>query len=360
MGLVAFLATIAYYPGASGSGISPKWWVVALGCAVALAFLRLRPQVEWFFGAMFLGYAALSLSWTPEPIVAANELVHLLVLALAFLVGSALRDLRAVFRGLAVGIGVNGVLALAQWLWATMQPGVPLVPWFDQVSPDPRYPAGLFVNHNFLAETAALALAGSLAYRDWRFTVPSALTLCLVHSRAALLALAALGLFRATRAYTFWLGLLLAVPAIVLMYYMGADNAGVADRLSFWSQVIGGISVTGSGLGSYQVTFYTAEHAHNDLLQMVFELGVGIVPLCALVWCAVRGSGAECSVLGVALVLALFSFPLELPTTGFIIALTLGHLCTCSSELRVARLLRGGDNGARDRRVAPGSGALDW
>lgn len=360
MGLVAFLATIAYFPGVYDPGVSPKWWVVALGCTSALLLLQLQPRVEWAFGAMFLGYAALSISWTPEPLVATNELVHLLVLALAFLVGTALRDLRAVFRGLAAGIGLNGALAYAQWLWATLQPGVPLQPWFYQEPLDPRYPAGLFVNHNFLAEVAVLALAGSLAYRDWRYALPSAMTLTLVHSRASLLALAALGIFRAMRPYTFWLGLLLAIPAIITMYCIGASDVGVTERLAFWQQLLGGVSLLGSGLGSYQVTFYTAAHAHNDILQLAFELGVGAVPFVALAWCAVRSGGEECTVLGCALVLALFAFPLELPISGLVIALTMGCLCARSSELRLAGLRSGDTHDARGRRPVPGSGALDW
>ena len=360
MGLVALLATLAYYPGALSSGISPKWWVMAVGSVLALAIVRLRPKIEWAFGAMFLGYGALSLTWTPDAATGANELVHLCVLALVFLVGTALYDLRGMFRGLAVGIGVNGVLCYAQWLWATLQPGVPLVPWFDQVSPDARYPAGLFFNHNFLAEAAVLALVGALVYRDWYFALPSALTLALVHSRASIVALATYGLFRMMRSGTFWLGYLVATCAVIAMYCTGVDNVSALERLANWHELANGISLLGSGLGAYQVYFSHAEHAHNDILQVVFEVGMGAAPMALLVLCALRRGGELCAVVGVVGVLALFGFPLELPISGFVGALALGCLCTRSSELRLAGRSGGTLDGPRPRAVVPGSGAYDW
>lgn len=111
-------------------------------------------------------------------------------------------------------------------------------------------------------------------------------------------------------------------------------------RLSYWADTLGNLNWLGHGIGSFLGSYPSfasidtmvsrTDHAHNDFIEWVFELGlVGAVLLVALVVVAVRSDlGDRDLAVVVALgVEMLFAFPLHLPCTAFVGAVLLGHLC---------------------------------
>lgn len=333
--------TTAYWGGIPAFAIAPRWAVL---CFCPLLFM-LRPiemrSAHWV-GLAVLGWAALSLAWVPVELEGLDGMAKLLLLASAFMVGSTFADLRPLFAGAAAGMLVNAAVAALQ-----------LTGWGDiqQLS---FAPAGLLGNKNFLGETAALVLFGVVGSGRWRIASALACLFCVLASgcREAWLAV---GLGAAT-----WLALwggkrvraleaaACITGAVLLSANVGNAHWGdIGDRILIWEDTLLGLTWAGRGIGSFMVAYpehaqyfnvlvARPEFAHNDFLQLLFELGplgAGLA-LWAAAYC-IRGADtcARCFFV-VAVVECCLGFPLHLPATGGLIAVVAGYAARRSPRLR--------------------------
>ena len=122
-----------------------------------------KPYFAYTIGLLFFVYAAASLVWYFD-----SEAVYLLVkwfiLLQAFVLGHYLKDLKQVFEGLALGIGVSSILVLL------------------------GMKGGLFINTNTLSETSAIVLVGLCIYKLWYY-IPLLIPCFFMPSRASIVAL---------------------------------------------------------------------------------------------------------------------------------------------------------------------------
>lgn len=330
-GALVFMTGIAYWPGIIGAATTPRWAVVALGLAGLAWRLRL-PPAPWLL-ATGLGYAAFSLAWSPDPFGGAGDLVHLALFGLALVAGVALADLRPVF----VGAALATIVMLPS---AVIEAG------------NGEAATGLFLNRDSLAQFAALASVGLVA-GWWRFLLWGPL-LCLALSRsiggvAALLigwlALVWPDISDVIRALTILL-LAAAVGWVVIDPFLWADTAigapiwanSIAPRLAIWRDALAGLSWFGAGLGGYAALFPVHEFAHNDALQLAYELGLGALPLVLLAGLAWRGGlPVERAVFAAFIAETMIGFPLNSPATALLGGLVAGRLVGARLRLRGAQ-----------------------
>ena len=168
-------------------------------------------------GCAFIGWAALSVLWSPQPLYSLNGLWQVVILpAICFCLGSQQRSLRPLFIGAGIGLAVSSAISIGQ-----------LAGWIDW--PSINIPSGLFLNKNFMAEAAALVLIWLIAERVWWLAILVAPCVVLAGARGALLALAiGLGLLTSRRLSWLTLGLLAADGRAVHNWTMGPGPCGLA------------------------------------------------------------------------------------------------------------------------------------
>lgn len=325
----------AFWPGIAGAATTPRWIVASL---LGFAWLNLPPS-PWSgpgtIGALLLGWLALSLSWSAGALDGVDIAMKLALAGIAFSVGMAIDDLRPLFAGSAIGLGICSVVAVAQAL------GFHAIPSIDDA------PAGLFVNPGRLGAAAALVIVGLVALRMWRLELilPVLPGFFLAGSRGAMLAMLA-GLCVvpfSKRARLVAIGLALAVAAAALAV-KGLDMSA-SERLWIWRDTLSGVTFLGHGLGSFRELYPTyldafakswtmtsaptrPEHPHNELLWLLFEGGVPALLLaglfCVSLW---RASAHEVrSVLVCLAVLGQFAMPLQDPASLVLCAVVAGFV----------------------------------
>ncbi len=348
MGVLLFVATVALIPGAST--YEPRWGVL-LAVAPLLLIGRSVPLPRWVgWGiAGVLAYAAGSMAWSPSPIDGAPVLIHLAIIALALCLGAAVDTLDGAFKGVCCGLAVNAAVAAGQHLG-----------WNYFVS-ESTLPAGLMLNRNMLAELVAPALVWVVVSRHWRWVALPVPALLLAPDRAAVLAL---GL-----ALIVWLSRYSRLALLALPVLAGAISAAVLvsphdvwERLEIWQAAWSGLTIAGAGLNGFAELYPHWGYVHNDALQLAFDLGLGGLPIAALVIIALWGElNAERLVLLALVVESAVSFILYIPPTGFIAGLVVGRLVALrpmvSGERRggepaLGRGLQRDDDRARVRRPA--------
>jgi hypothetical protein len=329
---------VCYWPGISGAGTSPRWALLA-----AVAFVgvftcgRLRVTLLHIVGAVLIAWALASYLWTAAPLDTIGAAWKLVVVGCVFAIASQCGDLKPFYFGAAAGAGISGLIAIAQLC------GYALVP---DVTPD--QPVGLFINRLVMAEAAALVGVALIAAREFALlplTLPSIVLPC---ERGPILAFAfvgALSLWRLSRSAA--LGLAAAGIVFCVMITGWANPNGsdaiqpgtrietAAQRVTIWRAVVPVVSTFGRGLGSYRdaapqpIAGFQLEHAHNELIETVFEIGlIGAVLLALFFGGAI--ATAPLSVEGIVLLAlmmeAAFAFPLHEPTTVAFGALCAGGL----------------------------------
>ncbi len=226
-------------------------------------------------GMLFLGWAILSLAWTPAKLDGVDAVTVLLLLAGCFCLGHQTESLRPIIIGAALGLTVSSAFTVAQW-WG-----------YQPVRSGATLATGLFVNGNYMAEAAALVLVGVMAERLW-WLIPGLLpALLLPHARAAVLAavLAAMMLFRSKTDVVIALGGAVALAALWSALHIDATTL---DRFEMWGATAHGVTFFGHGIGSFwtlypdldmrAVVTESPTHPHNELLNIAFDLGiVGVV-----------------------------------------------------------------------------------
>lgn len=341
----SFALTLIFIPTISGAATAPRWAFLAILVPIywTLRDERARWTLGHALGLMVLGWAGLSLLWTPQPLYEGLEgYLRLLLLAGLFSIGVSLESLKPVYVGLALGMTVNSAIAVMQ---AFGWDGIP-----QAVSP-----AGLFLNKNYLAEPAALVLIALIGHRMWAF-IPGVLpSLILPMHRGSMLALAAVA--------TYWVWTKSRLLALVLMAFMvlGAvtflardrgdgvaywTNDSFSGRWQIWSDTVDGMTWLGNGVGSFYIRYASHAthfdlmksrpvHAHNDYLEAAYELGPGIIPLIGLLaFCFMGHLGPERFVFLGFLAQAGTNFPTYFPVTGALAGLLAGYLCRDRSLLR--------------------------
>jgi hypothetical protein len=383
--IFGFLLTALYWPGIAGAATTPRWGLLAVALPVVLWYnsafrggmkahadglcglraetnrgpsgfcrVAIGPRFTFIhlFGALYLTWSAISLSWTPNKLDGIGELIKLVILAQAFVLGARITNLIAVLRGMALGLLVSSIIILVQ-LYAP-----------DIVLHTTTH-SGLFINSGSLAEIAALVLIGlvyehrsHIGNHDWfgtrhiaRIVLLLALFPCIIlpQSRGAWLAL--------VTAFTIWLWsksktsalALMGLTAILITYslHLGFHTSSVIQRLGMYADAISGLTWLGHGIGSFWTDYAPLsntldifverpEHLHNDWLEIVFELGpVGAIIVCGILRAAGMGKLSTATVvLSGFIAESAVGFTLHNPCTAFLAALCLGHLARRRHSLR--------------------------
>jgi hypothetical protein len=328
--------------------MGPRW--VLLSAALPLVVAAAQPSGAACRGPLWtLVWALVGLAWAPHGFAAAFGAWQLVLLCAAWAVGSALVGLRPVAWGLCIGVGVNSGVAMLELA------GVALVP---SMAP----PSGLLANRGVLGGIAAVGLVLAVALlRSWPAALMCAPALVLSSSRAAWMGLAVAGSVWVLRRAGAWRRVVLAWALLLGGYALLKgpslwQSEALTHRLGVWWDLLGALTWHGAGIGQFEsqfplinTTVNTAlgrmEFAHNDWLQLCYELGIGTVPLLWAFGRAASRSHPAALALIALCVIACFDFPLHLPHGILVAGLLAGWLCGSGAG-------RGADAGA-SRRGAP-------
>lgn len=329
--LLSLAIMTAFIPGVIGSASNTSWAVMWLAMPLLLLNCKIEMTLIHVLGLLFLSYAALSLLWSPHGFL---ELMQLLALASVFVWGCTLKDLRSVTIGLSIGLAVSSVIAIPQYF----QVELPILNAGKGAS-------GLFINPNIYAEISGLILILLIINKLWWF-IPVTVPGLLVSSRAVMIGFVVIGLM------WLWNKSKLAVVSIIGSLIFAASFINIAtgsiyERLNMWNDMSAGFNVFGNGIGSFvfkfpdfnkhlDATTSFAEYAHNDLLQLIFELGIGSLPLILIVALLLKVNNEYRNALVFFIVIGLFGFPLHMPDTGFVVALVAAQLAKSRLGYRFA------------------------
>jgi len=315
---LGLLLPVCYVPGFVGAYIPTQW--VVLSCLLPFALWRggtFPPPA--LAGLATLAWSALSLLWAPNPIDSIYGLWLFAIWALSFWLGCTITDFRPLWQGLALGMAVNGAVALIQW-WG-----------YVPVETGTRI-SGLFFNSTLLGACATLVIIACVSQRQWLHALGCAPALALSGSRGAW---AVLTLTLLTRYLRLRYVLLTAVlGAIALLLAAGRfDSNSDTDRLLIWGMALRNLTPWGNGIGSfvayliYDGRMVYPERAHNDYLQLLFELGLGAVPILWLYVLALTQRHSDhWPILFAVVLFSTFYFPLWAPIPAFIACVVTGAM----------------------------------
>jgi hypothetical protein len=367
-GFVAFILTVLMWPFIASSATTPRWGFIAIVGAIALFRIRIRMTTSHVLFMLMLGYGAVSLFWTEVPVEWWANFLKLLFTFFAFMVAAELKSIRGLLIGAACGLTINSVIVYMQIYGWTGLPQVSM-------------PGGLFMNKDMGAELAALVLIGLVYERLWWFVPLVALNICqyllpteiipignavwssvnwaallatpinlagtFLYSRGALVSvIAVLGLMMIGRYPRLLVGVGAVTAPIVGIYYMIHFDGSVVERISIWHDTVDGFTWFGRGLGSYYVTFpdighridtlyARPEHAHNDLLEFIYEMGIGaIIPVAFAVSVWRSTMATEKAIFLGFMVQTMFGFPLHMPATAACFAVVAGRCAGGGPVLR--------------------------
>lgn len=321
MGAVAFLATALYWPGVIAPVTTPRWALIAL--VVPWLLRECRLTAGHVAGIALFAWAAATILWDAAPLDGAGALLIALMLGCCFWLGSQIADLRPLYIGAACGLALSSVVAIIQYFGYAPFPVMTVI-------------SGLFVNGNLMAEAAALIAVAVVAERMWGLLPLVLPALVLPHARGALLACAvALAVHYRAELRRYWPTVAAVAVSIGALLFMNGGPSG-DERLLIWRSAASGVTIFGHGLGSFWIVFPAydirpvvtglPEYAHNEWLNVAFELGVvGLLLFC--VFCASLAGPLDTArlVLIALAVEAFFAFPLHEPTTGFLGMVVAGH-----------------------------------
>lgn len=325
--LFGFFLAIAYIPGIFGAAIMTGWLYLFITIPFWVFFVQADLKNTHIYGLLFLVYAFLSLLWTFNLSIAYFFLLQLFVLAAVFYVGSTVKDLKPIVIGLTVGLGVSDLVGIGQYLG------------YNQVFSITNVVAGLFVNRNIFCEASVVILLCLVALKLW-YWIPLTLPAIIhIHSRAAILGLF-IGItvwgWKRNKLYT-----VISASALLfvgLAYYRNSDILSINERYQVWADTFRGLSILGNGIGTYEVlyplfainidTYITRpKFAHNDLLQLAFEFGVGITFLILMALNVLKVKDRDESIIlyGIGTI-SMFAYPFHVPMLAFIGLLVAGYL----------------------------------
>lgn len=325
---LSLILTIFYIPGILGATIPTGWLLLIIVMPLLLWYCDIELNNINLLGFLFLSYAFISLFWTTNFSIGLFILAQLLSVSCAFILGQNLNSLDNIFKGLAIGLGVSDIVAILQKYFN-----------LDLIFTTYNKVAGLFVNPNIYSEVSAIILIALITLKLWRY-IPLAIPgLLLVPSRNALL-VAGLFIFFISYKYNKKLAFGLACICSLIGFLIFKDNFNITslyERLDLWKDTIAGFKFFGNGIGSFEITFpLNATHidtaiarprfAHNDLLHLIFELGVGAVFVGMLVIEVLKIKRQERLILYAIGIISLFSFPFHVPVLAFIGCIVAGFI----------------------------------
>jgi hypothetical protein len=332
MFLLGLLLPICFVPGYTGATIPTQW--ALLSCVLPFSMWHGEPAFylhRW--GALFVAYAFASALWAGSVYTSVLGLWYALIWALSFWYGTQSVSLTPLWKGLAIGLSISTLVAMAQALD------------YEPVNVGDFQLAGLLFNSSLAGVCIAITLGACICEGLWWYTPLLWLGLLLSQSRGAVLILSIMLITK----YVHWLAALAMLAAGSLYFAFGHD---VADnmRLQVWGYAIRGLTVFGWGPDSFSDVYffwhhgasaprlYHAEFAHNDILQLWFEFGIAaLVPYTALVLGIARSRHSLWPVLLGCGTLVLFYFPLYTPLTAFILCVLTGHILRDYDWLRRER-----------------------
>lgn len=315
MFLLGLILPICFLPGIIGASVPVQW--VLLSAILPLGLWRVGSlNPGHLVGLAALAWSALSILWVQNVHDYGYGLWLAGIWALSFWLGSTTTNLVPLWKGLAAGMSISSLVALAQYLG------------YSPVLVHSGYP-GLLFNTTLSAATCALVLIGLACNRLWLWLPLPALGLLLANSRGAYLTLAAATAMRFAPWYLV-LTVLIACGVLLSITPSGSDTT----RLVNWGMAIRGMTPWGNGIGSYGSIYYIfnqqlirPERVHNDYLQLWFELGFGSLTILSLYALALfNRQNLHWPVFVAFAILGLFYFPLWAPTTAFIGCLTAGRI----------------------------------
>lgn len=334
---IAIMTT--YIPGVIGFVSITSWAVMWLAMPLFILRCKIEITVIHVLGMLFLSYSALSLLWSPHGML---ELMQLLALASVFVWGSTLKDLKSVTKGLSIGLAFSSVLAIFQFLGFN-----------EFVYSGTVRPSGLFFNSNIFAEISGMVLLLILINKLWWY-IPVALPGLMVSSRAVILGLG-VSLAMLTWSKSKILSFVILISSWLIAYFITFSNVlninpatigsnstvSIFQRLYVWEDMLAGFTIFGNGIGSFVFKFpeynkhidgsvTLVEYAHNDLLQLIFELGIGSIPLMFIVALLLMVKNDYKSAFIFFIVIGIFGFPLHMPITAFMFALVAAQLAKSS------------------------------
>lgn len=333
--LLGIAIMTAYMPGVIGLASITSWAVMWLVMPIILLKCKIEITIIHILGIVFLSYVALSLLWSPHGML---EFMQLLALASVFVWGSTLRDLRNVTIGLSIGLGFSSVLAIFQFFGFN-----------DIVYSGTSRPSGLFFNSNIFAEISGMILLLILINKLWWF-IPVTVPGLVVSSRAVILGLGiSLAVMTWTKSKILSISILISswlaayfitFPSSVITNSV-TNTASASQRLHVWQDMLAGFTMFGNGIGSFVYKFpeynkhvdsstTLVEYAHNDLLQLIFELGIGAIPLLIMVALLLMVKNDYKSAFIFFIIIGIFGFPLHMPITAFMLALVASQLAKSS------------------------------
>lgn len=315
--------TLAFMPGWLDSGTAPRWALLAIAVPLILLCLRpreyLRPSVTLTLILLSLFVNALATRYYFGSYTGIDDLIHLAILLLTFYLGFQRLDLSPAWMGIAVGVNINAAIAIAQSLG-----------WDGIVQT--AAPGGLFVNRNVLAEAGAVGLVAALSLRKWWLVPGAFISAVIPFSKNVIAALVLAVLLR--RDARVWR--VAMVGAVLFLLLVAIGHPSVDVRIAIWADAIRQLSFFGHGVGSFARDFPEAYYAHNDYLQIFYELGClpAMVIMAGLIQALRSERGTEHWILFTISCIAVFSFPYEMPVTAFAAALAAGDLLSRRVPLR--------------------------
>ena len=344
--ILGFGIAVAFWPAMMGAEDSSKWVAAFVLLPLCLFAMCVKPNaIHWALLALF-AWADLSLLWTTVPKDGLAALIKLAVIGIAFLVGSGSETTRPFYRWCGLGLWISSGIAIAQWFGYH--------PVVTGPYPDP---SGLFINPNLLAELAAPVLVALLYDRAWWVAIGVLPAVWLPQCRAGILALALTMLCYLGKR---WPGrTVLAIPVAAAVVFVLTPMPWLAtpfgsERFTIWREVLNGLITSpwrGFGIGSFYATFPKFDtaldwwqvtwHAHNDVLEYAFELGIpamvfalGIIA--AILYMAQERERLVLLAIGIT---ALFGFPLHTGATAVLFGVVAGHAARGWHHIGIGELL---------------------
>lgn len=313
---LGLLLPICYVVGLTGASVPAQWPFLSAALTPVLWRRAAMTPLHWL-GLFFIAYAAINMFHTRVIWDGLYGLWIIAIWALSFWLGSSLTSLRPIWKGLAVGLTISTAVAIIQWFG------------YNPVYVNTGNPAGLLINQTVQSAAIALVILGLINERLW-FYIPALLPgLYLAGSRGGWVVLG-LGLAAKIRWYIALLPLA-ALGAYYLLFHHGPTDI---NRLEIWRAAWLNLTPFGLGTGSFNEIYIQRptfllhpEFVHNDYLQLLFEYGIGAIPIFAILAIALAQTSAPTQPILLAwAVLAIFYFPLYCPITAFLGALLAGHL----------------------------------
>lgn len=313
LGSYSFFLSVCYIPVFYSGSTTVRQVYLALTTPILVWLFKPNKFTSLhLIGLIFLIWCSISLFWSFNLLDSIDSLIYWLILAYVFILGSKVENIAPIFIGLALGLSLNIF----------------------------NLPTGLFVNQNVLAETSLLVIIGLIIYQQWWFIPILSINIIVPSSRGVFVAaLITLLVWLWNKSKLASLGILISLFGISsVLYYFNYKLGSAIERLHLWNDTFNGVTFLGQGVGTYHSAYpyfaelidtfkYRPKQAHNDYLQVLFELGLpGLMMMLGFIYLTMKINKNEKYILIAFLIMACFSFPLYMPVSAFIFAIVAGHM----------------------------------